>query len=154
MGAPPNDIGINPFTSDRRLFEGGVATATGLKYGMVAVGDTATTNARDVKPPAGAAANNVRGVISDQGDPNASGGFAVGDEFAICVNGLVEVLLDAGASCVKDTPAITSGTAGTVKPWTVETNVDIVGNFAQTYDNTAGAAPVLVSLSVNVYRKT
>lgn len=154
MTAPFNDVGINPFTSDRRLFEGCVSTVATIKYGMVVIGDTATTNARDVKLPAGAAANNVRGVVSDQGDPNNGGAFATGEEFGCCVGGLVEALLDAGEICVKDTPAITGATPGTVQAWTAEANVDIVGRFAQSYDNSAGLVPVLVSLNVDVSRKT
>lgn len=154
MGAPFNDIGINPPVSDRRGFDGCVATGAGIKYGMVVIKDTASTNFRDSKLPAGAAADNVRGVVSDQGDPNNSGAFAVGDEFACCTDGEAEVLLDAGESCVADTEAITGATPGTVQPWTNETDVDVVGRFKQTYDNSAGSVPVLVSIKVAPYRKT
>lgn len=154
MSAPLNDIGLNPFRSDRRQFEGCVATVTGVKYGMVVVADTGTTNARDVKLPTSAGATGVRGVVSDQGDPNSSDGFAVGDEFGCCVDGIVEVLLDAGEACVKDEPAICGATDGTVKPLAAESApYDIVGTFAQTYSNAAGATPVLVSMKVSVYRR-
>jgi hypothetical protein len=154
MSAPLNDIGLNPFRSDRRLFEGGVATGSGIKYGMVVIGDTGTTNARDVKLPTGAGNTGVRGVVSDQGDPNSSDGFAVGDEFGICVEGVVEVLLDAGESCVKDAPAITGTTAGTVKPIASESApYDVVGQFAQTYNNSSGLTPVLVSMKMGLYRR-
>lgn len=154
MGAPFNDIGINPFTSDRRLFEGGVATVTGIKYGMVVKGDTSTNNARDVKLPSGAGDDGCRGVVSDQGDPNNSDAFAVGDEFGICVGGIVEVLLDAGQVATKDAPAITGATVGTVKPIASESPpYDVVGYFAQTYDNSAGSAPVLVSMNVAIQRR-
>lgn len=146
MAAPFNDIRINPFFSDRREFQGAVATVTGIKYGMVVIGDTATTNARDVKLPAGANATLTRGVVANQGDPNNSGAFAVGDEFSVCTSGLVEVLLDAGATATKDTPACTAATVGTVKNDTG--TGDIVGIFAQTYDNSGGSSPVLVSMDV------
>lgn len=146
MSAPTNDIGLNPFKSDRRMFAGCVATVTGIKYGMVVIGDTGTTNARDVKLPAGANATLVRGVVSDQGDPNNSGAFAVGDEFGCCVEGAVEVLLDAGATATKDTGACTSATPGTVKNDTG--TGDLVGVFAQTYDNSGGGSAVLVSMYV------
>ena len=148
MPAPFNDIRLNPFRSDRRQFSGCVATATGIKYGMVVIGDTATTNARDVRLPAGANATLTRGVVSDHGDPNAAGAlvdsFAVGDEFACCVGGDVEVLLDAGATATKDTAACTAATVGTVKNDTG--TGDVVGYFNMTYDNSAGALPVLVSM--------
>lgn len=154
MSAPINDIGINPVRSDRRLFEGCVATVTGITYGMVVIGDTGTTNFRDVKLPSGAGGTGVRGVVSDQGDPNNSNQFAVGDEFGCCVSGLVEVLLDAGQIATKDAPAITGSTAGTVKPIASESRpYDIVGTFAQTYDNSGGGSPVLVALKVDVYRR-
>lgn len=148
MAAPFNDIGINPFTSDRRGFSGGVATVGTIKYGMVVIGDTGTTNARDVKLPAGANATLCRGVVADQGDPNNGGAFAVGDEFSICREGIVEVLLDAGATATKDTGACTSATPGTVKNDTGTGT--LLGTFAQTYDNSGGANPVLVSLNVNI----
>lgn len=145
MGAPIADIGINPVTSDRRRTHGSVATVTGIKYGMVVIGDTGTTNHRDVKLPAGANATLTRGVVQDQGDPNNSAQFAIGDEFGVCVDGDVEVLLDTGAVATKDTGACTSGTAGTVKNDTG--TGDLVGVFNQTYDNSGGAAPVLVSMN-------
>ena len=151
MGAPFNDIGLNPFISDRRLFEGCVATVTGITYGMVVCGTTSTTNARDVQLPSGANAIRIRGVVSDQGDPNNAtvpGGFASGDEFGACVGGLVEVLLDAGATATKDLPACTATTLGCVKN---DTGTGwIVGYFAQTLDNSAGSLPVLVSMRVDI----
>ncbi len=154
MAAPLNDIGLNPFRSDRRQFQGCVAAVTGIKYGMVVVAHTsADTNARGVALPAGKGDTGVRGVVSDQGDPNASGAFAVGDEFGCCTDGVVEVLLDAGESAVKDAPAITGTTVGTVAAFTGSAPYDLVGTFAQTYDNSAGTAPVLVSLKVAIYRR-
>lgn len=154
MSAPLNDIGLNPFRSDRRLFEGCVATVATIKYGMVVIGDTGTTNARDVKLASGAGGTGVRGVVSDQGDPNNSGLFATGDEFGCCVEGFVEVLLDAGESSVKDAPLITGGTPGTVKPIASESApYDIVGYAAQTYNNSGGGSPVLISMRVAVQRR-
>jgi hypothetical protein len=147
MGAPFNDINLSPFTSDRRGFLGCVATVATIKYGMVVIGDTGTTNARDVKLPAGANATLTRGIVSDHGDPNNSGLFATGDEFACCYDGICEALLDAGATATKDTGACTSATAGTLKNDTG--TGDLVGVWAQTYDNSGGAAPVLVSLRAN-----
>jgi hypothetical protein len=155
MSAPFNDIGTNPPTSDRRSFKGCVATVSGIKYGHVVIFDTGTTNFRDTKLPAGAAATLLKGVVSDQGDPNSSGAFAVGDEFACCDGGEVEVLLDAGATAVtKGQPVISSATAGTVKGWTNETAVDVLGEFTQDYDNSLGSSAVLVSMRVGIYRKT
>lgn len=154
MAAPLNDIGINPFTSDRRGFLGCVAGAgvSTIVYGDVVIGD-ASTNARDVRLPTGAGSVGVRGVVSDRGDPNVSNRFAVGDEFACCYDGVVEARLDAGQIATKDAIAICGATVGTVKPLGAEAKpYDIVGRFAQTYDNSAGGAPVLVSLNVNVQR--
>jgi hypothetical protein len=146
MGAPFNDIGINPFTSDRRGFLGAVATVATIKYGMVVIGDTGTTNARDVKLPAGANATLTRGIVADHGDPNNAGLFAVGDEFSVCYDGVGEALLDAGATATKDTAACTSATAGTLKNDTG--TGDVVGIWAQTYDNSGGAAAVLVAIRI------
>ena len=155
MAAPFNDIGINPFRSDRRTFVGCVA-GTGVStitYGNVVIG-SASTNARDVALPAGAGATQVRGVVSDQGDPNVLGRFAVGDEFAACNGGTAEVYLDAGQIATKDQPCITGTTAGTVKPVAAEAApYDVLGTFAQTLDNSAGPTPVLVSVHVNIYRR-
>jgi hypothetical protein len=143
------DINLNPFRSDRRLFTAGVATVATIKYGMAVIGDTLTTNASDVKLPAGAGAVGVRGIVADQGDPNNAGLFAVGDSFGICTDGYTEALLDAGQIATKDAPAITGATPGTIKPVGAEVApYDIVGTFAQTFDNSGGAAPVLVSLRV------
>ena len=154
MPAPFNDIRLNPFRSDRRMFSGCVATATGIKYGMVVIGDTATTNARDVKLPTAAGSVGVRGVVSDQGDPNASDAFAVGDEFACCIDGTVEVLLASGQIATKDAPAITAAAGGAVKPLGAEAKpFDVVGTFAETRDNSGGATAVLVSLNVRPYRE-
>lgn len=154
MAAPFADIGINPFGSDRREFLPGVATVTGIKYGMVVIGDTATTNARDVKLPTGAGNTGVRGVVADQGDPNSSSAFAVGDEFGVCIAGVAEVLLVAGGVATKDAPCITAATAGTVKPVAAESApYDVVGTFAQTYDNSGGGSAVLVSVNVRPYRR-
>lgn len=155
MPAPLADIAIqNPFTSDRRRFLGCVSTVAGIKYGMVVKGDTASTNARDVNLPTAAGSTGVRGVVSDQGDPNASDAFAVGDEFAACVDGVVEVLLAAGQIATKDAPAITAASGGAVKPVAAEAApYDIVGTFAETYDNSGGASAVLVSLNVSPYRR-
>lgn len=153
MGAPFSDIGINPPRSDRRLTEGSVATVTGITYGMVVIGDTSTTNFRDVKLPTGAGNVGVRGVVQDHGDPNNSGQFAIGDEFGVCIDGLCEVLLDTGATCVKDAPAITGATPGTVKPVAAESApYDFVGYFAQSYTNSSGA-PVLVSARIIPQRR-
>jgi hypothetical protein len=151
---PAADIGINPPLSDRREFAPCVANVTGITYAMVVKGDTSTTNFRDVCLPSGAGDVGVRGVVSDQGDPNNSGQFDQYAEFGCCKAGYVEVLLDAGQSCVKDAPAITGATAGTVKPIASESApYDIVGVFGQTYDNSAGSSPVLVSLFVNIVRR-
>lgn len=149
------DIGLNPFRSDRRLFEGCVAATTGIKYGMVVAAHTAgpDTNARTVQLPATKGATGVRGVVSDQGNPNLSGQFDVGDEFGCCVDGFVEVLLDAGEIATKDAPAITGTTPGTVAAVAGAAPYDICGTFAQTYDNSAGANPVLVSMKVSIYRR-
>lgn len=152
--APPADIGINPPLSDRREFAPCVANVTGITYGMVVKGDTSTTNFRDVCLPSGAGDVGVRGVVSDQGDPNDSAQFDQYAEFGACKSGYVEVLLDAGQSCVKDAPAITGSTVGTVKPIASESApYDIVGQFAQTYNNSAGSLPVLVGLYVNISRR-
>jgi hypothetical protein len=150
MGAPANDIGINPPRTDRRESISGVATGAGITYGCVVCFDSGTTNNRDVKLPAGANALLCAGVVQDQGDPNASGAFAVGDEFGICNDGIVEVLVDAGVQVHKGKKACTSATAGTVKEDTGTGN--IVGQFMQDYDNTLGAAPVLVSMKVLIER--
>lgn len=153
MGAPFNDILINPPRSDRKQTAPCVATATGITYGMVVIGDTATTNFRDVKLASGAGGTNVRGVVQDHGDPNNSGQFAIGDEFGACFDGTVEVLLDSGQSCVKDAWAITGATPGTVKPVGAEAApYDFVGQFAESYTNSAGV-PVLVSLTVKIVRR-
>lgn len=153
MGAPFADIGINPPRSDRRTAKGSVTTAAGVTYGMVVIGDTASTNYRDVKLPAGAAASNVRGVVQDHGDPNNGGAFPVGEEFGVCDDGDVEVLLDTAQSCVKDQWAISGATPGTVKPVAAEAApYDFVGQFSQTYNNTTGA-PVLVSMKVRIVRR-
>jgi hypothetical protein len=154
MSAPFNDIGINPPVSDRRRTEGCVATVATITYGMVVIGDTGTTNFRDVKLPAGAGGTGVRGIVADQGDPNNLGKFATGDEFGVCIDGSAEVLLDAGQIATKDAPAITGATPGTVKPVAAESApYDVVGYFDQTYDNSAGSAPVLVSLRVSPQRR-
>lgn len=140
------DILINPPRSDRRTFQGCNPTVTGITYGMVVIGDTSTTNFRDVKLPAGAGSISVRGVVADHGDPNSSGQFAVGDDMGVCTDGIVEVLLDTGQTCVKDAPAVTGATPGTVKPVGAESApYDFVGYFAESYTNSAGT-PVLVSL--------
>lgn len=154
MGAPFADIGSAPPRSDRRINEGCVSTVATITFGMVVIGDTGTTNFRDVKLPAGAGGTGVRGVVQDQGDPNNLGKFATGEEFGVTVEGLCEVLLDAGAIATKDAPCITGATPGTVKPVGAEAApYDIVGQFAQTYDNSAGSAPVLVSAFVRPYRR-
>ena len=159
MPAPFNDIAIaNPPRIDRRGFASCVATATGIRYGMVVVGDDAVGNAnhRDVELPAGAGATRVRGVVSDQGNPNAtpSGNFAVGAEFGCCIEGDVEVLLDAGQIATTDQPCITGTTVGTVKPVAAEAApYDVVGRFAQDYDNSGGGSPVLVSIHMGIYRR-
>lgn len=153
MGAPFADILINPPRSDRRLILGSVATVGGITYGMVVIGDTGTTNYRDVKLPSGAGNVGVRGVVADHGDPNNSGQFASGDEFGVCADGLVEVLLDAGQSCVKDAPLITGATVGTVKPIAAEVApYDIVGYAAESYTN-SGGSPVLVSMLCKPQRR-
>lgn len=152
MPAPFNDFGINPPRSDRRVVPGMVATVTGITYGMVVIYDTGTTNFRDVKLPAGAGSISVAGVVADQGDPNNSGQFAVGDEFGACVDGIVEVLLDAGQTATKGAYAITGATAGTVKPIASESApYSIVGQFMQTA--TAGSSPMLVSLRVGLHHR-
>lgn len=155
MGAPFNDIGINPFRSDRRTTVGGVAAGTGIKYGMVVKAKTSgpDTNARDVILTASKGDTGIRGVVSDQGDPNSSNAFAVGDEFGICVEGYAEVLLDTGETAVKDAPCISGTTAGTVAAFAGSAPYDIVGTFAQDYDNSAGSGPVLISVKVGVYRR-
>jgi hypothetical protein len=140
------DIGINPFTSDKRGFIGCVANATGIKYGMVVIGDTGSTDARTVKLPAGANSAGTRGVCTDHGDPNSGDDFAVGDEFSCCYDGIVEVLLDNGATATKDGAACTSGTAGTVKDDTG--TGDIVGYFADKTKTNSTGAPILVSMRV------
>lgn len=153
MSAPFSDIGINPPRSDRRTSAGSVATVTGITYGMVVIGDTSTTNFRDVKLPSGAGNTGVRGVVQDHGDPNNSGQFAIGDEFGVCVEGYVEVLLDNGVSAVKDAPLITGATAGTVKPIGAESApYDIVGYAAQSYTNSTGG-PVLISMLCKPQRR-
>lgn len=152
MPAPFNDIGINPPRSDRRLSAGCVATVATITYGMVVIGDTATNNFRDVKLPAGAGAVGVRGVVQDRGDPNNAGLFPIGEEFGACVDGFVEVLLDAGQSAVKDAPLITGATPGTVKPIAAESApYDIVGYAEQTI--TAGASPTLISMLCKPQRR-
>lgn len=154
MAAPAADIAINPPRSDRRQTAGSVSTVATITYGMVVIGDTGTSNFRDVKLPSGAGATGVRGVVSDHGDPNNSGLFATGDEFGVCVEGFAEVLLDAGQTATKDAPAITGATAGTVKPIASESApYDIVGYFAQTYDNSSGSSTVLVSIRVAPQRR-
>lgn len=152
MPSPFNDIGINPPRSDRRLSAGSVSTVATITYGMVVIGDTGTTNFRDVKLPAGAGAVGVRGVVQDHGDPNNSGLFATGEEFGVCVEGFCEVLLDAGAAAVKDAPLITGATPGTVKPIGGESApYDIVGYAAQTF--TAGSSPTLISAYIKPQRR-
>ena len=152
MPAPLADILINPPRSDRRVVPGMVATVTGITYGMVVIYDTGTTNFRDVKLPAGAGSISVAGVVADQGDPNNSGQFAVGDEFGVCVDGIVEVLLDAGQSCTKGGYAITGATAGTVKTVAGESApYSIVGQFMETL--TAGSSPTLVSVRVGLHHR-
>ena len=154
MGAPFGDIRINPPRSDREKSKGAVATVTGITYGMVVIADTGTNNFRDVKLPSGAGSSSVYGIVSDQGDPNNSGQFAVGDEFSTCYAGIAEVLLDAGQTCTKEGWAITGATAGTVKTVGGESApYDFVGQFDETYDNSAGATPVLVSLRINIHRR-
>lgn len=153
MGAPFADILINPPRSDRRLTEGSVATVTGITYGMVVIGDTGTTNFRDVKLPSGAGNSGVRGVVQDHGDPNNSGQFSVGDEFGVCIDGLTEVLLDVGQTCVKDAPLITGATPGTVKPVGGEAApYDFVGYAAESYTN-SGSSPVLISMFCKPQRR-
>lgn len=154
MAAPFNDIGINPPRSDRRQTEGCVSTVATITYGMVVIGDTATNNFRDVKLPAGAGGTGVRGVVQDHGDPNNLGKFPTGEEFGVCSDGICEVLLDAGQIATKDAPMITGTTPGTVKPFAAEAApYDYVGKFEQTYDNSGGASPVLVSATVRPYRR-
>src|SRR5262245_11660682 len=128
------DINLNPFKSDRRQFMGGRATVTGIKYGCLVAGDTGSDDAEDVVLPSGSGAAGCRGVVSDQGDPNNSGAFAVGDTFGVCTDGYVEVLLAAGQQATKDGAAISAGTDGTVQDIT-GTPDEIVGYFAQTFDN-------------------
>jgi hypothetical protein len=150
------DIGLNPFRSDRRLFAGCVAATTGISYGCVVKGKTTggDVNARDVILPTGAGETGLRGVVSDQGDPNNNGEFASGAEFGCCTEGYAEVLLAAGETAVKDAPAISSADDGHVKPIASESApYDIIGTFAQDYDNSGGSGPVLVSLKVGVYRR-
>jgi hypothetical protein len=151
MAAPANDIGTNPFTSDRRLFLGAYSTVSGVKYGAVVIYDTGDNNSRSVKLPTAAGATGVLGIVAEQGDPNSSGAFAVGDEFAVCVEGVAECLLSASAVATKGGLAITDSANGTIKPWVAESKpYDVVGVFAQT--KTAGAAPELVSVIVGPYR--
>ncbi len=91
--------------------------------------------------------------MQDHGDPNNSGQFAVGDEFGACIDGLVEVLLDAGQTSVKDAPLITGATAGTVKPIGGEAApYDIVGYAAESYTN-SGGSPVLISMFCKPQRR-
>ncbi len=152
MPAPFNDIGINPPRSDRRVIPGFVSTVSTVTFGMVVIYDTATNNFRDVKLPAGAGSISVAGVVADHGDPNSSGTFATGEEFGVCVDGIVEVLLDASQAAVKGAYAVTGATAGTVKPIGAESApYSIVGQFMQTL--TAGATPTLVSLRVGLHHR-
>ena len=97
---------LNPVSSDRRVIESAVPTVTGVKYGVVVIGDTGTNNFRDVKLPTADGPTGVRGVVTDQGDPNNSGAFAVGDELGVCMSGVAEALLKAGATATKDEPCI------------------------------------------------
>lgn len=146
------DIGINPPRSDRRVLSGMNPTGTGITYAMVVIYDTGTTNFRDVKLPTGAGNAGVAGVVSDQGDPNNNGQFAVGDDMGVCVDGIVEVLLDAGQTATKGGYAITGATAGTVKPIAGESApYSIVGQFMQTL--TAGASPTLVTLRMGLHHR-
>jgi hypothetical protein len=154
MAAPLDDIGINPARSNRTLVVGCVAGGTGIKYGYVVKGKTSgNTNFRDVILASGKGDTGLRGVVCDQGDPNDSGKFASGEEFGVCTEGYAEVWLDAGESAVKDAPAISGTTDGTVAAVAGSAPYDIVGTFAQTYDNSLGATPVLISIKVGVYRR-
>lgn len=142
MGAPFNDIGINPPVSDRRRSVGCVATGAGITYGAVVKRDSGTTNFRDTKIAAGANDSLIVGVCQDQGDPNNSGQFAVGDEFGAAIDGDVEILIDT-VLVHKGKYGCTSATNGTVKEDTG--TGDVVCQFMQDYDNSAGTGPVLVS---------
>jgi len=152
MPAPFADILINPPRSDRRIMSGMVSTVSTVTFGMVVIYDTSTTNFRDVKLPAGAGSISVAGVVADHGDPNASGTFATGEEFGVCVDGIVEVLLDASQVATKGGYAITGATAGTVKPIGGESApYSIVGQFMETL--TAGSSPTLVSLRMGLHHR-
>lgn len=152
MAAPIADIAspLNPVSSDRRVIESAVPTVTGVKYGVVVIGDTGTNNFRDVKLPTADGPTGVRGVVTDQGDPNNSGAFAVGDELGVCMSGVAEALLKAGATATKDEPCIAAN-GGFVIPVAGSAPYDIVGTFRQT--KTAGANAELVSINVTPYRR-
>jgi hypothetical protein len=152
MAAPFNDILINPPRSDRRIIPGFVTTETGPTYGMCMMYDTGTTNFRDVKRTTGAGVASVAGVVADHGDPNNSGQFSTGDDMGLCVDGIVEVLLDGGQTATKGAYAISGATAGTVKPIGGESApYSIVGQFMETL--TAGASPTLVSLRMGLHHR-
>lgn len=142
------DIGINAPGLKPYPVRSGVATSTGCTYGVTVLADNGTNNFRDVKKPSAAKDQGVAGVVTTK---EAAG--TVGEGIEIAKDGaVVEVLLEAGATCSKENEAIVANASGHVKPIGANTGaLDVVGRFKQ--NATAGATAIFVALEVGIYSK-
>lgn len=142
------DIGLNPPRGQNVHSRTGVMTDALAQFGSILI-QAGTGNHADMVTTASAGAAGVQGVVQQQGDPNNSGLFAVGDQVSVRDAGEAQVLVVAGTYAVGD-PIITSTTAGAGKKLAAETGADVVGFSEQAITL---AQTGLISVRLNIYRR-
>lgn len=93
-----------------------------------------------VTTPTGAAAIGLCGIVCN------AGGVVSGDRTDVQVAGVANVLVAASTTVNQGKEAISAASTGTVKEWTSETAVDVIGIFMETrvVGGTASLVPVLL----------
>lgn len=143
------DIGLNPPKHGNLHSRTGVMTDALASYGAL-VSYAATGNHADMVTSTTAGDPLTAGVVTNQGDPNNSGLFAVGDEVSVRDLGDAQVQVVAAAYTVGQR-IIQSGTAGLGKGYAAETgDLCVVGECLQAI--TIGTNGGLVSVRLLMQR--